>query len=84
MHWDTKYFCLFIQIFGELSVKLFFLLSINNSYMHISLEVFINAMRCVSKKILFPGVIHAIQPSPETLLEWEIPLGNESGEIKQR
>lgn len=29
-----------------------FLLSINNSYMHISLEVFIKAMRCVSKKTL--------------------------------
>lgn len=61
-----------------------FLLSINNRYMYISLEVFIKAMRCVSKETLFPGVKHAIQPLSETLLEWEVPLGNESGERKQR
>lgn len=70
--------------FWRVGCQSVFLSSINNSYMHISLEVFLKAMRCVSKETLFPGVIHITQPSPETLPEWEIPLGNESGEIKQR
>lgn len=52
--------------------------------MHAILEIFIKAKRHASKETLFPVIIHITQPLPDTLLEWEIPLGNEAGETKLR